>query len=84
MAKVCYYGTKASDENGFFDEKHPDFSAGKRFIITHLAAAYANGSSDWDSGTNATGRSLAMELYNYCVNMPDIPDVDMSFSDDEF
>ena len=82
LAKVCYYGTKASDENGFFDEKHPDFSTGKRFIITHLAAAYANGSSDWDSGTNATGRSLAKELYNYCVNMPDIPDVDMSFSDD--
>lgn len=71
LAKVCYYGTKASDENGFFDEKHPDFSTGKRFIITHLAAAYANGSSDWDSGTNATGRSLAKELYNYCVNMPD-------------
>ena len=83
LAKVCYYGTKASDENGFFDEKHPDFSAGKRFIITHLAAAYANGSSDWDSGTNATGRSLAMELYNYCINMPDIPDVDMSFSDSD-
>ena len=83
LAKVCYYGTKASDENGFFDEKHPDFSAGKRFIITHLAAAYANGSSDWDSGTNATGRSLAMELYNYCINMPDIPDVNMSFSDSD-
>lgn len=83
LAKVCYYGTKASDENGFFDEKHPDFSAGKRFIITHLAAAYANGSSDWDSGTNATGRSLAIELYNYCINMPDIPDVDMSFSDSD-
>lgn len=83
LAKVCYYGTKASDENGFFDEKHPDFSAGKRFIITHIAAAYANGSSDWDSGTNATGRSLAKELYNYCINMPDIPDVDMSFSDSD-
>ena len=83
LAKVCYYGTKASDENGFFDEKHPDFSAGKRFIITHIAAAYANQSSDWDSGTNATGRSLAMELYNYCINMPDIPDVDMSFSDSD-
>ena len=81
LAKVCYYGTKASDENGFFDEKHPDFPAGKRFIITHLAAAYANGSSDWASGTNATGKNLAMELYNYCVNMPDIPSVDMSFSE---
>lgn len=81
LAKVCYYGTKASDENGFFDEKHPDFSAGKRFIITHMAAAYANGSSDAFSGTNSTGQALAMELYNYCVNMPEIPDVDMSFSD---
>lgn len=82
LAKVCYYGTKASEENGFFDEKHPDFSAGKRFIITHIAAAYANGSSDWSSGANSTGQSLAMEHYNYCVNMPDIPDVDMSFSKD--
>ena len=80
LAKVCYYGAKASEKNGFFAEKHPDFSEGKRFIITHLAAAYANGSSDWDSGTNATGRSLAMEFYNYCVSMPDIPDVEMSFS----
>lgn len=81
LAKVCYYGTKASGENGFFDEKHPDFSTGKRFIITHLAAAYANGSSDAFSGTNSTGRELAMELYNYCVSQPDIPDVAMSFSD---
>ena len=28
LAKVCYYGAKASEENGFFAEKHPDFSAG--------------------------------------------------------
>ena len=81
LAKVCYYGTKASGENGFFDEKHPDFSTGKRFIITHLAAAYANGSGDAFSGTNSTGQALAMELYNYCVSQPDIPDVAMSFSD---
>lgn len=82
LAKVCYYGTKASGEDGFFEEKHPDFSEGKRFIITHIAAAYANGSSDWDSGTNATGRSLAMELYNFCVSQPEIPDVAMEFSDE--
>ena len=81
LAKVCYYGTKASGDEGFFAEKYPDFSAGKRFIITHLAAAYANGSSDAFSGTNATGRKLAMELYDYCVEQPDIPDVPMSFSD---
>lgn len=39
LAKVCYYGTKASGDEGFFAEKHPDFSTGKRFIITHLAAS---------------------------------------------
>ncbi|MDO4648015.1 MAG: peptidase, partial [Eubacteriales bacterium] len=82
LAKVCYYGTKASGDEGFFAEKYPDFSAGKRFVITHIAAAYANGSSDWDSGTNSEGRKLAMELYNYCVSMPEIPDVAMSFSED--
>jgi LPXTG-motif cell wall-anchored protein len=80
LAKVCYYGTKASGDEGFFAEKHPDFSAGKRFVITHIAAAYANGSSDAFDGTNSTGKSLAMELYNYCVSQPEIPDVEMSFS----
>lgn len=63
-----------------FEESHPDFSTGKRFIITHLAAAYANGSSDAFSGTNSTGKSLAMGLYNYCESQSDIPDVAMSFS----
>ena len=80
LAKVCYYGTKASGNEGFFAEKYPDFSAGKKFIITHLAVSYANGSSDAFSGTNATGQSLAMELYNYCMKQPEIPDVAMSFS----
>ena len=80
LAKVCYYGTKASGNEGFFAEKYPEFSAGKRFIITHLAAAYANGSSDAFSGANATGKALAMELYDYCVKQSDIPDVEMSFS----
>ena len=82
LAKVCYYGTKSSGDEGFFAEKYPDFSAGKRFVITHIAASYANGSDDWDSGTNSEGRKLAMELYEYCMDMPEIPDVDMSFSDD--
>ena len=82
LAKVCYYGTKSSGDEGFFAEKHPDFSTGKRFVITHIAAAYANGSSDAFSGTNDTGKKLAMELYEYCQSMPNIPDVDMEFSDD--
>lgn len=80
LAKVCYYGTKASGENGFFSEKHPNFSAGKQFIIVHLAASYANNSGDAFSGTNATGQALAKELYDYCMSQPEIPEVDMSFS----
>ena len=81
LAKVCYYGTKASGENGYFAEKHPNFSEGKKFIIVHMAASYANGSSDAFSGANATAQGLAMELYNYCMAQPDIPEVDMAFSD---
>ena len=45
-----------------------------------MAAAYANGSSDAFSGTNSTGKSLAMELYNFCMSQPEIPEVDMAFS----
>lgn len=44
LAKVCYYGTKASGDEGFFAEKYPDFSAGQRFILVHMAASHANGS----------------------------------------
>lgn len=80
LAKVCYYGTAASGSAYFFAKKHTDFSTGKRFIVTHLAASYANGSEDAFYGANGTGQSLAMELYNYAVGQPDIPDVDMSFS----
>ena len=80
LAKVCYYGTEAAGSSAFFAKHHTDFSAGKRFVITHLAASYANGSSDAFYGTNSTGTSLAMELYNYAVGQPDIPDVEMSFS----
>ena len=80
LAKVCYYGTEASGSAYFFNHYHTDFSAGKRFIVTHLAASYANGSSDAFYGTNSTGESLAMELYHYAVSQPDIPDVEMSFS----
>ena len=80
LAKVCYYGTDAAGSESFFANKHTDFSEGKRFIIIHMAASYANGSSDAFYGTNATGEDLAKELYNYCVNKPEIPDVAMSFS----
>ena len=81
LAKVCYYGTDAAGSESYFANKHSDFSAGKRFILVHMAAAYAYGSSDAFYGTNATGQELAMDIYNYCVKKPEIPDVSMSFSD---
>lgn len=80
LARVCYYGSEAAGASAFFAKYHTDFSTGKRFIITHLAASYANGSSDAFYGTNSTGESLAKELYNYAVSQLDIPDVEMSFS----
>ena len=80
LAKVCYYGTKASGVNGFFKTEHPDFSAGKQFVITHLAVSYASGSDDAFSGAYTNGQALAMELYNYCMAQPEIPDVAMAFS----
>ena len=81
LTKVCYYGTDAAGAESYFANKHSDFSAGKRFILVHMAAAYAYGSSDAFYGTNATGQELAMDIYNYCVKKPEIPDVSMSFSD---
>lgn len=81
LAKVCYYGTDAAGSESYFANKHSDFSAGKRFILVHMAAAYAYGSSDAFYGTNATGQELAMDIYNYCAGKPQIPDVSMSFSD---
>ena len=81
LAKVCYYGTDAAGAESYFANKHSDFSAGKRFILVHMAASYAYGSSDAFYGTNATGQELAMDIYNYCVKKPEIPDVSMSFSD---
>lgn len=82
LSKVCYYGTKASGEEGFFAEKYPDFPYAKRFILVHMAASHANGSEDAFSGASSTGRELAMELYEYCMAQPEIPDVEMSFSSD--
>lgn len=80
LAKVCYYGTEAAGKESYFAKYHSDFSEGKQFIITHIAAAYAYGSDDAFYGTNETAKFLAMEVYNYCVGKPEIPEVAMSFS----
>ena len=83
LAKVCYYGTKAAGDEGFFTEEngYGNLSAGARFILVHLAASYANSGDSAFSGASSKAKTLAMKLYNYCISQPEIPDVDMSFSD---
>lgn len=80
LAKVIYYGTDASGSDNFFDNYYPSYSTVVRFIITHIAASYANGSSDAFTGANETAQELAMQLYYYAVSQPEIPDMTMSFS----
>ena len=83
LAKVCYYGTKASGDDGFFTEEngYGNLSTGARFILVHLAASYANSGDSAFSGASSKAKTLAMKLYNYCISQPNIPDVEMSFSD---
>ena len=83
LAKVCYYGTKASGDDGFFTEEngYGNLSTGARFILVHLAASYANCGDSAFSGASSKAKTLAMKLYNYCISQPNIPDVEMSFSD---
>lgn len=83
LAKVCYYGTSASGDDGFFEEapEYRNLSREAQFIITHIAAAYANGSSDAFSQANAKAQELAKKLYKFCQSQPDIPDVEMSFTE---
>lgn len=83
LAKVCYYGTRSSQENGFFSQpEYADFTEGQKYILVHMAASYANGDPDAFSGASEKGRALALKLYEYCISQPDIPDVAMSFSKD--
>ena len=83
LAKVCYYGTKASGDDGFFTEEngYGNLSTGASFILVHLAASYANSGDSAFSGASSKAKTLAMKLYNYCISQPNIPDVEMSFSD---
>ncbi len=80
LAKVCYYGTEASGSAYFFAKYHTDFSAGETVYRDTPCRFLRQWSSDAFYGTNSTGEALAKELYNYAVGQPDIPDVEMSFS----
>ena len=60
LAKVCYYGTKAAGDEGFFTEEngYGNLSAGARFILVHLAASYANSGDSAFSGASAKQKHL--------------------------
>ena len=80
LAKVIYYADYAEGSENFFDAYYPYYDEVVRFIITHIAASYANGSSDAFTGANEIAQELAMQLYYYAVSQPEIPDMSMSFS----
>jgi hypothetical protein len=73
-SKVCYYGTKAAGDEGFFTEEngYGNLSAGARFILVHLAASYVNGGDSAFSGASSKAKTLAMKLYNYCISQPEM------------
>lgn len=80
LAKVIYYAAYTKGSQNFFDSFYPNYGQVERFIITHIAASYANGSSDAFTGANETAQNLAMQLYSFAVSQPEIPDMTMSFS----
>lgn len=80
LAKVIYYAAYTKGSQNFFDSYYPNYGQVERFIITHIAASYANGSSDAFTGANETAQNLAMQLYSFAVSQPEIPDMTMSFS----
>ena len=80
LQRSAIMGQKRQEKKAIFQNHHSDFSEGKQFILTHIAAAYAYGSADAFYGANETAKSLAMEIYNYCVGKPEIPEASMSFS----
>lgn len=80
LAKVIYYAAYTKGSQNFFDSYYPNYGQVERFIITHIAASYANGSSDAFTGANDTAQNLAMQLYSFAVSQPEIPDMTMSFS----
>ena len=68
LAKVCYYGTKASGDNGFC-RKASGFFSRKMLYYHPIWQLHAQMEAAMrSSGTNSTGKSLAMKLYNYCIS----------------
>ena len=92
LAKVLYYGSKASNQAGtnYFDSKsyedvlkknkYAKLSSGGEFVIVHLAASKANGSSDWSSGISAKAKNIVNDFMAWIDGMPEVPDTDVYFT----
>ncbi|MCD7819963.1 MAG: VaFE repeat-containing surface-anchored protein, partial [Lachnospiraceae bacterium] len=74
LAKVIYYCLDENSPVGSLDY-------GARYILGHITAAYAYGSSDWSFKTSSTAQSYAMELYNWCISQEAVPTADFSLSE---
>ncbi len=80
VAKILYYAQADAAHGGYFALKHPGYNDEKQFIITHMAAAKAAGSSSWDQHANKSARDEANALILYAESMPAIQDPGISFS----
>ncbi|MCD8052453.1 MAG: VaFE repeat-containing surface-anchored protein, partial [Lachnospiraceae bacterium] len=76
LAKVIYYGTESlSGSNCFWEQEgYSSYSTGYRWIIVHIATAYAYGRSDWDYCiTSSTAKSLAKKLVSFAEDADALP-----------
>ncbi len=80
VARILYYAQADAENGGYFALKHPGYSDAKQFIITHMAAAKASGSSSWDAHANSDAKKEANALIEYAESMPSIPDPEISFT----
>ena len=80
LAKVLFYAQASAADKGYFALKHPGYNDEKQFIITHIAAAKASGSSSWDKHANSKAVKEANALIDYAESMPAIQNPDISFS----
>ncbi|MCD8078560.1 MAG: VaFE repeat-containing surface-anchored protein, partial [Lachnospiraceae bacterium] len=76
LAKVVYYGTESLSGTKCFweQEGYSGYSDGYRWIIVHIAPAYAYGRSDWDYCiSSSTAKKRAKELVEFAEDAEKLP-----------
>lgn len=74
LSKVLFYSEQ------YFKEKHPGYGKRKKYIITHLAAAFSSGDDHWAAGANDKGKAEAKALCQYAAGQADLPSGEIAFS----